>query len=103
MQLSPFTSENNLVHKVIEALDAGVFIVDQDLVVLTVNSQFEKVTNLSKNELIGRNVQYLLDQKYISDSVSLRVLAERKPVTRILNYQGFEGKDVLVTGKPVFG
>lgn len=102
MQLSPFTLENSLLDKVFEALDAGVFIVDQDLVVLAVNSHFEKVTNLSKEELIGRNVQYLIDQKYISDSVSLRVLADRKPVTRILNYRGFEGKDVLVTGKPVF-
>ncbi len=101
VQNSP-SAENELMSKVFDALDAGVFIVNQNLEVIAVNSHFEKVTHLSKDELLGRNVQYLLDQGYISDSVTLRVLDERQPVTRILNYRGIEGNDVLVTGKPIF-
>lgn len=102
MKDSLYAIEQDLLAGIFDALDAGVFVVDQDLVIRAVNSQFEKVTTLRKEELLGHNVQYLLDHNYISDSVSLRVFHERQPVTRILNYRGIEGKDVLVTGRPVF-
>jgi len=93
---------HEFIGNVIEALDAGVFISDQKGLIVAVNSNFEKITTLCREELLGKNVRYMLDKGYISESVCLRVMRELQPVTCILNYLGKEGKDVIVTGKPVF-
>jgi PAS domain S-box-containing protein len=93
---------HKFVAKIIEAIDAGVFIVDKNGLIVAVNSNFEKITTLSREELVGKNVQYMLDKGYINDAACLRVMRELQPVTCILNYMGKVEKDVIVTGKPVF-
>ncbi|MGD9662750.1 MAG: sigma-54 interaction domain-containing protein [Porticoccaceae bacterium] len=96
----PQTTYNDLL-TILDALDVGVFITDADCTILAVNSQFEKVTTVSRNEVLGKNTQYMLDNNYIATSICQHVAKTEKPVVDILNYKN-AGREVIVTGKPIF-
>lgn len=94
-------SISDFVMRIYDALDVGIFITDSNCKVISINQQFEKITSITREELLGKNVQYLLDKGYIANSVCIAVAAEGKPVTDILQYKNAK-RDVIVTGKPVF-
>lgn len=87
--------------KIFDSVDAGLFITDGNCRILGINDYFQKVTTISRDELVGKNVQYMLDNDYISESICQKVVKERKIITGILRYKNIE-KEVIVTGKPIF-
>jgi len=86
--------------EVFDALEVGVFITDGNGMITNINRYFEKVTTIQREELIGRNVQYVLEKDYISKSVCQEVIKTRKPITTILKYKHMD-REVIVTGMPV--
>lgn len=95
-----YTTRDEL-RDILDALDVGIFITDQDTNVLAVNSKFEKVTTISRNEIVGKKTEFMVDKQYISKSICQDVYRTRKTVTDILNYKTV-GREVIVTGKPIF-
>lgn len=78
----------------------GIYVTDAQANTIRVNRAYENITGIKALEVLGRNMRDLVDEGYFSESVTLKVLEEKKTVT--LSQQLKTGKHVLVTGNPFF-
>jgi PAS domain S-box-containing protein len=78
----------------------GLYVTDGKANTIRVNSAYEQMTGLNREDLIGRNMRDLVSDKVFDYSVTLEVLEKRAQVTIMQNIKG--GKHVLVTGSPIF-
>ena len=78
----------------------GIFITDGQGVVLRCNEAYERMTGISFNEVCGKTMQQLVEEKYYDQSVTLMVMEKRKRITINQNIKG-QGK-FLITGNPIF-
>lgn len=85
---------------IIEHSFDGIFITDGKANVLRINSAYESITGLKKEDVLGKNMTDLVKRKVISDSGSLIVIRKKTPVT--LHQQFRTGKEALVTSSPIF-
>lgn len=86
--------------EILNCLDVGVFITDEEGNALIINELAERTGGLEAKELIGRNMAELVAEGYCSESVSLRVIDENQPVT-IFQKLG-DSTELIVTGKPYY-
>lgn len=91
---------NTELDAIIESSFDGLFVIDEQGVVLRFNNAFERITNLCKEELIGKNLNELIESGIFTESASLQVLAKGEAVSIVSDYA--ENKKVLITGNPVF-
>jgi PAS domain S-box-containing protein len=85
---------------IIESSYDGIYATDGQANTILVNSAYEKITGLKASELVGRNMEDLVKEGYFDESVSLKVLEEKKAVTIPQTLKS--GKNILVTGNPIF-
>ena len=85
---------------IIEHSFDGIFITDAKANVVRVNHAYEMITGLKKEEVLGKNMAKLVQDKLISESGSLQVIETKRPVT--LQQRFRSGKEVLVTSSPIF-
>ena len=78
----------------------GIYVTDAEANTIRVNRAYENITGIKAPEVLGRNMRDLVDEGYFSESVTLKVLEEKKTVT--LSQKLKIGKHVLVTGNPFF-
>jgi PAS domain S-box-containing protein len=88
------------IEAIIESSYDGIYVTDGEANTIRVNSAYEKITGIRAAEVIGRNMNDLVEAGYFDESASLRVRQEKKPVT--LHQTLKSGKSVLVTGNPIF-
>jgi len=88
------------VEAIIESSYDGIYVTDGQAVTIRVNSAYEKISGIRKDEVIGRNMQELVDEGFYDESATLKVLETRRSVT--LNQKMKTGVEVLVTGNPIF-
>lgn len=86
--------------KVIQASFDGICETDAQANILIVNDAYVRITGMSKEELIGKNMEQMVNDGYYDRSVALMVIEQGKPATIEQKLQ--TGKKVLVTGNPVF-
>lgn len=91
---------NEELNAIIESSFDGLYITDGQGVTLRLNKAFEKITGVSKEEFMGRNVKDIEKEGIVSESVSSLVLQKKEPVTIIQETK--TGKMTLATGNPVF-
>lgn len=90
----------NMLEGIIETSYDGIYITDGKANTILINKSYERITGLSREKLIGRNMSDLVNDKVISRSVTLLVLKSNKSTTL---HQDFNtGKSALVTGTPFF-
>lgn len=96
--LKEYTRE---IEAIIESSYDGIYVTDGNADTIRVNSAYEKITGIKASEVLGRNMDDLVKEGYFDESVSVKVLQEKKPVTirQVLK----SGKSILVTGNPIFG
>lgn len=107
-ELESLTGENNHIkaqnkelEDIMESFYDGIGIIDSDGTLLRVNTSYERITGLSKNNNnVGRNVRDLQEEGTVSRAVALMVMKQKKPVTIVQRIS--TGKEVLITGSPVF-
>jgi len=83
----------------------GLYVATPQADTVRVNPSYEKIAFLSENDLVGRNLVELVEKGFFSKSVTLSVLNGLKnndSSPQTLFQTLLCGKDVLVTGKPVF-
>jgi PAS domain S-box-containing protein len=97
----PFLENTNFLLSVLDASSDGVLISDDQGNVLYVNSAYESVTGLTKEQMIGKNLRKLREEKLFNFAVSLLVLEQKKPASIIHEY--VTGKKALTTGNPIYG
>lgn len=91
---------NRELDTIIESISDGVYITDGQGTTLRINSAYERISGISSEEVIGRNMKELVAEGVYSQSVTLLVLEEQEPVT--ITHEIKTGKEVLITGNPVF-
>jgi PAS domain S-box-containing protein len=84
----------------IHACQEGIYICDANLKCVRLNAAYTRITGLTAEELIGRTSIELENNGTISKAVAVKVRENKKPVSLIQKFRS--GKDVLVTGTPVY-
>lgn len=92
-------SKDDLI-KIIEFLSEGVYVVDKHGVTMLVNSAYEKLSGLKREQLIGKHMAELEEEGIINESVSLKVLKEKKQLNLLQKIN--DKVEVTVIGSPVF-
>jgi len=78
----------------------GIYLTDSEGNTLRVNSAYQRITGLSLETLIGKNIKDIVKQGLISESITFKVLEQRKTIT--MKQTISTGKEILVTGNPIF-
>lgn len=78
----------------------GILISDESGNVIYLNDKYEKITGLTKKQLLGHNLQDLEDQGLFSTSVSMQVIKTEKPYSTVHSY--ISGKTALTSAVPIF-
>lgn len=78
----------------------GLHILDKDGYTLMINNACERIEGISAEAIGDKNVRQLVEEGYFSESVTLKVLEQKAPVTIIQKVRN--GNEVLVTGVPVY-
>lgn len=93
-KLAPF------LENIFDAMDDGVYITDKDGTTLHVNTMYKKLTGLTSEALLGKNVHALKKSGVFDEVVNPEVVETGKPTTSVQVLQG--GKRVVLRGFPVF-
>ncbi len=79
----------------------GLFVVNgRDNTVVRLNSAYERMSGLSRDQIVGMHVNEMLRDKMIDRSVTMQVHEKRAPVTIMQKIWG--DRDVMTTGTPLF-
>jgi PAS domain S-box-containing protein len=89
-----------IVMAIIEAVYDGVYIIDMDGYFIAANKGFERITAISREELIGKHTRHLTERKYINEAVNVDVLKDLKSRSKLIRYPS--GKEVLVSAAVVW-
>jgi PAS domain S-box-containing protein len=98
-QVSYLNHQQYLCNEMLNKLDDGIYITDELGKTLYVNDAFENLSGLTRDDLIGRNVQDLKIENTLPNSCCERVIQTRRTVTTINNY--YQGQKCLVTGSMI--
>jgi len=85
---------------ILDCIHDGIYITDGSGTTMLVNKEAEKTGGLSAEELVGRNMADLVREGYCSESVSLKVIEQGKPVSIIQNLG--DGNQLIVSGTPYY-
>lgn len=78
----------------------GLYITDRHGTTIGLNSSYEKLTGLNREELLGRNINDLVKDGTFDAVLNPEVVATRKVATRVQVNK--ENRKVLVTAYPIF-
>lgn len=85
---------------VLDNIDDGIFVVDKSGKILTVNKAVEKNGGKKTYELIGRDIDELVEEGYCTEFVSKRVIKSGKRETLV--QRTIDNRELLVTGMPYY-
>ncbi|OLN21564.1 hypothetical protein BTO30_14340 [Domibacillus antri] len=85
----------------INSLYDGVYITDGHGFTVKVNTAYERITGISSEKVVGLHMRDLEKAGYISKSVSIQVIQEKRALTRMQELAN--GRKVIVSASPVFG
>ena len=85
---------------IIEYSSDSIYVTDGKGVTVYANDAFEKMTGASVSAVLGRTVFEIEAENIYKPSISAIVLREKRQITLI--QRGMNGKDLIVTGTPVF-
>ena len=84
---------------VINSISEGIYIADSEGYCIAHNDAFLRITGIPIN-VVGRHVSQLIDDRLISDSVTIEVIHSGQRVSKVISYPS--GCEALVTGNPSF-
>ena len=85
---------------ILDALHDGVYITDAQGITVSVNKAYERITGIRREDIVGRHMSELVEEGYISKSVSLEVIQKRRPITLVQSVK--DGRKIVVSGTPMF-
>lgn len=87
--------------KIMENLMDGIFISDGNGIAFQANAAYERLSGIERKEWMGKSLQDFVDEGVISNSVVLRVIAEKRSITEESHFLK-TGKRCLITCNPIF-
>ncbi len=92
--------ENKLLWSLSESSFDGIFLTDASGTIVYFNPAYLQISGFSKEQLLNRRIQDLVQSGEIPDACSPEVMQTQKPVTKVVNY--YHGVSALVTSTPIF-
>jgi PAS domain S-box-containing protein len=99
MQMSFFQEIIGEMEAIINSSSEGLWICDGKANVLRMNPASERIHDIRAEDVIGRNMQELVDEGFVDKSATLEVIKTRS-VVNILQQR--KGRKLVITGTPVF-
>ena len=99
MQMHFFQELTCELDTIIDSSSDGLWICDAQANVLRINPSSERINKISAAEVVGRNMNELVQQGFIDRSVTLEVIKTRS-VSNLLQQR--VGRKLITTGTPVF-
>ena len=93
--------QNRELNAIFESVSDGIWVCDGDGIVLDINEASEKLSEIKKEEVIGKSIYELVDEGMYDESSVIKALEEKQRVTIVQNIKRIQ-KKVLVTATPVF-
>jgi len=84
---------------ILESINDGIVLIDNNGIIIRTNSSFEQISGLSANHILGTNYDSLVEKGSLPASVFWGVLEKKKPFHVI---ETIKGRDFLVIARPVF-
>lgn len=78
----------------------GIVVTDKEGRITIVNEAYERITGVRRKEILGKRMDFLVEEGFYNESVTLLVLENREPTTIVQRVK--TGKTVIVTGTPIF-
>ncbi|MEW5723589.1 MAG: sigma 54-interacting transcriptional regulator [Thermodesulfobacteriota bacterium] len=100
-KLKSYNHLNTQLKAIFEFSSDGIWVSDGKGTVLRINKASEKLNGIKSQDVVGKNIMSVVEQGIIDDSVTLRVLAAKRPVN-MLQYVSRTQKHLLLTGIPFF-
>ncbi len=82
-------------------LSDGICLSDKNGVIIDINNEYSRILNISKKEIIGKNLNYLKDKGIIENPIQFEVIKRKKKLSRIINIEK-NNNIALVTAIPIF-
>ncbi|WP_335568098.1 sigma-54 interaction domain-containing protein [Neobacillus vireti] len=92
--------DNNDIKHILDSSFDGIAITDANGVLLYENQALEQFIGIRVKEIIGKNVHDIIAQGIVDNSITVKILKGKKPVSMIQNYPN-TGKKLLITGVPI--
>ena len=84
-----------------DSVSDGICLADSKGIVIGVNRGYTEITEIPKDEIMGRSLKDMLDGGYFSTAVSFQVLEQKKKISALSTIKK-NNKKVLITGIPSF-
>jgi len=86
---------------VLDSISEGIWICDGTGAILDINRESQRLNSVEARDYVGRNIRSILDDGLVDHSVTLDVLRHKRQ-SSIIQRITKTGKQLLVTGSPVF-
>jgi len=87
---------------IIDSSSDGLYITDGNGLTLTINSTWEGITGLKRDQVLGRNVADIVSSGLWSESITFKVLNQPEPKKVTMVQRLHNGRHVISSAKPVF-
>ncbi|MDR3225191.1 MAG: sigma 54-interacting transcriptional regulator [Clostridiales Family XIII bacterium] len=95
---------NNKMHaetqEILEGSYDGILVTDGDGNVIFVNSSYERIAEIKREDIYGKNMRDLINPVWMPNSVSFVVIEQRRTISK--KQVTKSGRNIIVTGKPIF-
>ncbi|MGG1660687.1 sigma-54 interaction domain-containing protein [Brevibacillus sp. NRS-1366] len=85
---------------IIDSVQEGIYVTDEHGFTIRINKSYSENTGISRSEVLGKHVSELISTGYFDDSVTLKVMKHKKPVSLLQKIKE-KNQMWLVMGKPV--
>lgn len=82
-------------------LSDGICLSDKNGVVIDINNEYSRILNISRDDIIGKNLDYLKSKGIIENPIQFEVIEKKKKLSRIINIQK-NNNIAIVTAIPIF-
>jgi len=90
---------NSEMKGIIESCFDGIYVTDGDGRTIRVNTAYERITGIRRDDVLNRNTEELVNEGFFSESVTQLVLESKRPKTLMQTVK--TGRRVMATGTPI--
>jgi len=100
-QLESYKRLNKQFETVFNASSDGIWVLDNTGTIIDVNRTAQEYIGIKAEDVIGKNIEYLVENGYMDKAVTPEVLSSKREVN-LLQYVHKTKKYILATGTPAF-
>lgn len=84
---------------ILDSSQDGIHVTDGDGITIRFNKACERIDNVKKDSIMGKNMSVMVEKGIYSESVALKVKSSCKSISMM---QEVNGKQIMATGTPIF-